>query len=262
MKDFEQYATFIEGTTGAYEREIADASEKVVKILNDWRYSDKGKDVKRQKEAERLKAVGENFTNLTKEAVFRFLKDFRITVPADGQDHSRDIDNALRVIQTLGNNIDERNIINVLEPLRGDFRSMKYVLDVLDQKCAAEGKNAFLTFRLSEYLGITDDMLEYMDSYEQIAQIASDLRGYSYTIEGETSAIRPIDPNNPESRPEITYRSRGGSFRTNVNYELYALPDRIRKAGELYAKAEGGFANLSKPRYQSDNDILKTFATH
>ena len=226
--NYEYYANAIETVTGSFNDEVQKVADKSAAIMLDWRLSDKGRAEKRDKAIAELDAVTKNLSAQVRNAAADFCRDYAIKMPSDGKDHTQEIDNALRVVSMLGEGMDERNLENILAPLKTDFASMKYVLDVLDQKT----KNGHYSFsvigKVAEYLGANERFSEYADLYNQIQFVATGNDCFSCNI------------------VSINYTGNDAGAAQNVSlrpmttYEVLCLPDVMRKAGQMYDDVKAG----------------------
>lgn len=133
-----------------------------------------------------------NMNNVFHEAIQHFCNDYAISLPSDGKDHSMDIQNALRIIQILGNSMDERNLNNIIEPLKGDYKALKTVLDVMRAKndslaaglAGMENRyNPTVTRIIDDYSGVNTYISDFRDTMDNIEAIRNSQAGYRYELE-------------------------------------------------------------------------------
>lgn len=245
-KNFEKYVAQVKGLNNLFSESVKRISEELNAKLTDWRLSEKGREEQRQKKIEELNAVCENMSNVFREAVRHFLTDYEISLPDDGEDHSKDIENALRVIEMLSFDLDTRNIDNILNPLRGNFRAMKTVLDVMRVKnesglsgLAAKGYRTEVMNKLMEYTGTNNRVNDFLEIMDNIGDILESPIGYrfEYGHMSNATVIEIVDI---------------------VPYSYLSCADWMKDAGELYAQLEKEFASLFDKHTPTDREMLES----
>ena len=227
IKNFEDYAKRVETFNSVFEGTVKEAADKMTKVSGDWRFSEKGKAEKKKELIAELNTNASNLTDIFKGAVKAFCDDFSIQLPEDGADHGKDIENALRVIDMLGFSLDEKNLANIVEPLKGSFRSMKMIFDIIDtkQKSALENGSS----------GFSTDVVSKLYNLKTVSENPGS--GYRFTI---TSY-----PNAPVTRIQAA-----------IPYEFLACADWMREVGEQYADLEGEFSSLFKDHVQTHEEMI------
>ena len=244
IKNFEDYAKRAETFNSVFEGTVKEAADNMTKVSGDWRFSDKGKAEKKRELIAELNTNASNLTDIFKGAVKAFCDDFSIQLPEDGADHGKDIENALRVIDMLGFSLDEKNLANIIEPLKGSFRSMKMIFDIIDtkQKSALEnGSSGFSTdvvSKLYSYMGINTSVMNYIDALNNLKTV-SETPGSGYRF------IITSYPNAPVTRIQAA-----------IPYEFLACADWMREVGEQYADLEGEFSSLFKDHVQTHEEMI------
>ena len=244
-KNYKQYAEQVNGCNRLFADEVKRAADETTKILTDWRYSEKGKEEKKQKALAELNATAENMTAVFKEAVKKFCDDFAVVLPEDGKDHSKDIENALKVIEMLGYGMDERNLDNIINPLRGSFRSMKTIVDVMEAKnknalagVAGVGYDAAIMGKLYEYMGINTRVNDYIDLFAHVEAIidnTGDRYRFNVTSMSNATVVTMVDV---------------------IPYSFLACADWMQQIGEEYAALEDEFSSLFKNHVPSDKELI------
>lgn len=245
-KNYEKYVAQVKALNVMFAESVKKASDELNEKLTDWRLSEKGREEQRQKKVDELNAVCENMNSVFREAVKRFLTDYAIGLPDDGIDHSKDIENALRVIDMLGFDLDVKNFDNIITPLRGNYRAMKTVLDVMRVKnesglsgIAMQHYNSAVMDKLDEYTGVNSRVTDFLEIMDNIADIVDSPVGYRF----ENSSI-----NNVVIVQFVDY----------IPYSYLSCADWMIKAGEMYAQLESDFTPIFKKHTPSDREMLES----
>lgn len=179
-KSYEKYAHQINGINQLWIDTVKQKADEITKSMADWRYyTEEAKHKIKVKKFADLKSIAQNFDNLIREGVRRFCAEYKIALPEDGTDHTADIENALRIIDMLGFDMNVDNLKNILSPLRGSFRSIKTVTDVMraKQESALSGLNpensysSEVMLMIDEFMGINTRINDYLSVYGSIEQI-------------------------------------------------------------------------------------------
>lgn len=248
-KDFKQYAEQVKGCNRLFEKAVKDAADNLTKITGDYRYSEKGKEEKKKEALADLNATADNMTAVFKEAVTKFCSDFAVVLPEDGKDHTKDIENALRIIDMLGFSLDEKNLANAVNPLRGSFRSMKTICDLLEAKnenglaaVAGEGYKPEIMRAMLDYMGINTRVNDYLHIFENIESIvAPDNTGDKYRFNVTSFSNAPVVTISPQ-----------------ISYNMLACADWMQEAGAMYADLEGEFSSLFTNHIATDKELIES----
>lgn len=251
-KKYEEFAVQVTGCNTLFQGEVKRQADTLNKINADWRYSPKGKEEQKKKVFDELQASADHLTKVFKEACSRFMAEYGITLPEDNKDHSLDIQNALKIIDLLGFDLDEKNVTNILNPLKGSFKNLKTILDVIRAKdqnesfVAAGVKNHYspeVMRVIDEVSGLNTDVYEYIEFIGNIQDIIDNPAGYRF--EAETVSNAPVTV-----------------IRDYIPYSFLACGDWMKEAGERYAILENQFSSLFKVHIPTDQemieDVLKT----
>lgn len=231
-KDVEQYATRIEEYNRLFEERVTEAANEATKAISDWRYSEEYRLKKKQEIIKHLVAEGENISKIFRETVNKFCDDFRIVLPEDGKDHKQEIENALKVIDMLGYSITESILSEIIRPLRGSFRNMKLILNILEAKnnglanAAGEGYSPDIIKRMYEFSGISSSVGEYLDLFERVEEIIN-VNGTGYGFE----EIKMSD----YGVVEIVSR---------IPYSFLSCAGWMRQLAQMYGRLEKEFADM------------------
>ncbi len=245
-KNFEKYAVQVKGLNTLFSESVKRVADELNEKLTDWRLSERGREEQRQKKVDELNAICENMTNVFREAVKHFLTDYAIGLPDDGEDHSKDIENALRVVEMLGFDLDVKNFDNIITPLRGNYRAMKTVLDVMRVKnesglsgIAMQHYSNDVMNKLDEYTGINTRVTDFLEIMDNIADIVDSPIGYRYEYNrfSNTTVIEIVDI---------------------IPYSFLSCADWMIEAGEMYAQLEEGFAALFRKHTPTDREMLES----
>lgn len=246
-KDFKQYVGIVKSCNGLFEKAVAEKADEATQIMGNYRYSEQGKEEKKKEALADLEKSADNMTGLFKEAVTNFCNDFAVVLPEDGKDHGKDIENALKIIDMLGFNLDRKNLANAINPLRGSFRSMKTVCDLLEVKhkngiAAGVGFAPEVMQDMLSYLGINTRVNDYLDIFGHIEDI--------------------IAPNNMGDKYRFTITSMSNApvvtISPQISYNMLACADWMQEAGEMYAELEGEFSSLFKAHIATDKELIES----
>ena len=251
-KKYEEFAAQVTGCNALFQSEVKKKADELNKINADWRWSPKGKEEQKKKAFDELQGTADNLTKVFKEAVSRFMAEYGVSLPEDNKDHSIDIQNALKIIDMLGFDLDEKNVTNILNPLKGSFKNLKTILDVIrakDQNGQPEVAGVKLHYSpevrrvIDEVSGLNTDVYEYIEFIGNIQDIIDNPAGYRF--EAETVSNAPVTV-----------------IRDYIPYSFLACGDWMKEAGERYAVLENQFSSLFKVHVPTDQemieDILKT----
>ena len=240
-KKYEEFAAQVTGCNTLFHGEVKKQADELNKINADWRWSPKGREEQKKKIFAELQASADNLTKVFKEACSRFLAEYGITLPEDNKDHSIDIQNALRIIDMLGFDLDEKNLNNILFPLKGSFRNMKTVVDVIRAKNQANGLDHYspeIMRTVDEASGLNTDVYEYLDFIANIQEIIDNPVGYRFEADNVGNA-------------PVTY------IREMIPYSFMACPDWMKEAGERYAVLEDQFSKLFTVHIPTDQEVIE-----
>ena len=231
-KNVEQYATRIEEYNRLFEERVTEAANEATKIMSDWRYSESYRLKKKQEVIKYLSAEAENISKIFRETVNRFCDDFKIVLPEDGKDHKQEIENALKVIDMLGYSLTESILSEIIRPLRGSFRNMRLILNILEAKnhdmaiAAGEGYSHDVIKRIHEFGGISSSVGEYLDLFECVGDIV-EANGADYGFD-------EIDVSNAKV-VEIIPR---------IPYSFLSCAGWMRQLAQMYGRLEKEFSDL------------------
>ena len=241
-KDYNKYVAQVKGMNELFAESVKKKANELNQKMTDWRYSERGREELKQKAYSELNAVCDNMNGLIREAVKHYCSDFTIALPDDGKDHATDIQNALRIIDMLGYNLDVKNLENILLPLRGSYRNMKTVLDVMRVKNEAASINTYspeVMAMVDEYTGINTHVSDFLDIMANIEQIIESPAGYRFEA-SQYSNMTLID---------IT---------DVIPYSFLSCPDWMQEAGKMYAELENTFSALFGNHVPTDREMIES----
>lgn len=242
-KNYEKYVTQVKGLNTLFSESVKRVADELNAKLTDWRLSEKGREEQKQKKTDELNAICENMNNVFREAVKRFLTDYAIGLPDDGEDHSKDIENALRVIEMLGFDLDVKNFDNIITPLRGNYRAMKTVLDVMRVKnesgLTMQHYNNAVMNKLDEYTGVNARVTDFLEIMDRIADIVDSPIGYRFENNriSNVTVIQIVDI---------------------IPYSFLSCPDWMTEAGEMYAQLEDEFIILFRKHTPTGREMIES----
>ena len=243
-KKYEEFAAQVTGCNTLFRDEVKRKADELNRINADWRYSPKGKEEQKKKVFNELQATADNLTKVFKEACSRFMSEYGIRLPEDNKDHSLDIQNALKIIDMLGFDLDEKNVSNILNPLKGSFKNLKTIIDVIRAKDQNGEAGAKLHYSpeimrvIDEVSGLNTNVYEYIEFIGNIQDIIDNPAGYQF--EAETVTNTPV-----------TY------IRDLIPYSFMACGDWMKEAGKEYAVLEDQFSSLFKVHVPTDQEMIE-----
>lgn len=246
-KKYEEFAAQVTGCHTLYQGEVKKYNDTLNKINADWRWSPKGKEEKKEAILAELQTTADNMTKLVKEACKRFMAEYGISLPEDNKDHSIDIQNALKIIDLLGFDLDVKNLNNILNPLKGSFRNMKTIVDVIrakDHNGQPEVPGVKLHYTpdvlrtLDEVSGLNTSVYDYLDFISNIQEIIDNPAGYRFEADSVGNA-------------PVTF------IQDVIPYSFLACPDWMKEAGEMYAVLENQFTGIFKTHIPTDQEMIE-----
>lgn len=244
-RNFTQYIEQVKQCNAIFTKAVREKQDELNKVLIDWRYSPKGKQEQKEKFYKDLNASAANMTGVFKEAVKHFCDDFRVVLPDDGKDHAKDVENALRVIDMLQYDLDEKNLDNIMRPLRQSYLSMKTIVDVLEAKhknagiIPGAGYAPKLMLKLYDYMGISTRVAEYLNIFGNIEDILKGQESYRYEVT-QYSNITTLE-----------------IFEV-IPYSFLACGEWMEKAGKLYGELETEFNALFTNHVPTDAEVIES----
>lgn len=248
IKSYEKYASQVKGFNAIFQETIKKKAQEINEKSSDWRLSPSGKQDAVKKIFDEISLICENMNNAFYEAVKGFCAEYVIVLPDDKKDHSTDIENALRVIEILGYNLDEKNLKNILEPLKGNYKALKTVLDVMRVKnetglsgfvAADNHYNGDVMQIIDEYSGINTSVSDLFMTMENIEAIPENKTGYGFDAGqvGDSTIFVVTD---------------------KIPYSFLACSDWMIEAGRGYESLQKELSTLFDTTPQPDKDILKS----
>jgi len=241
-KKYESYAEQVKGLNHIWIDTVKEKADALTQNMTRWNIlSEEGKQKLKSKEFEKLNTTGENLDKLVREAVKRFCAEYRIKLPEDGKEHGKDIENALRVIDMLGYNMNLDNLKNILSPLRGSYRSLKTVTDVMRVKqeaALADHDSSEVINTLDEFMGINTQIREYLSLFTNVEQILDSKATYAFECTSYSNAS------------VVTLMEQ-------IPYSYLSCPDWMIEAGEMYAELEEQISALFTAHVPTDKELVE-----
>ena len=247
MKEFEQYAGQARSCNKLFEEAITKASDEMHARLTDPRVSDFRKhEIVSEADAGVQKAA-ENYTNLMREVIDRFIAAYKVTPPEDGKDHSLDIQNALKVVDMLGYDLDVENLNNILAPLSGSYQSTKTVLDViLTKHWNTPVEHARFSAELIKAVEDKHDVVERCGEYNHLMNLIESARTAAYKATFPGTVVIPGEGLGTNS---INSGTAGGHWNSviiapTVPYDFLTVCDWMEQAGAARDEVVAEFKRL------------------
>lgn len=220
-KTYQEYKEKMIAFFAAHREAVIKGENSVNKIAVDKRFT----------EDYRMELIKEFRDAITKEnaewsdairgLVKQFCKEFSISFKEDNTDHAADIANALKVIEMCGENVPADLFRSVIEPLKGSYKALKIVNDVLVVKwsnaATAKAYEPKIRDIISDYMGSTAEINEYMERLKEIEAVAD------YPVLSEYGLVNTAV--NGAFRFEVQNKTR---------YSVDSLPHEIETVGKMY----------------------------
>jgi uncharacterized protein YqgV (UPF0045/DUF77 family) len=206
---------------------LKDITKNMMNVRTNKRYSDFGKE-------EMLKGMREEFTQKNKEqteklrdVIKRFCDAYGVTIPDDNKNHSAEIANVLQIIEICGMDLTVETLKTAIEPIKDSAKLLKMVRDILNTKKeqAPMGVKTYahdIFTTIDEYLGMTEDMLAYVNNLSVVSSLLDVEELVKYVITDDYS---------------YGVVSNGGyifGIRDVTSYPVICLGDNMMGIGKLY----------------------------
>ncbi|MCD8377361.1 MAG: hypothetical protein LUB59_01080 [Candidatus Gastranaerophilales bacterium] len=220
-KSYETYANKFKTLISEFEEETKKIENTANQIAIDRRFTDFG----RQEHITGLKADLEKlrveYTDILRGLVKQFCEEYAVSFSEDGADHGTDIANALKVIEMCGANITPDLFRSVVDPLKGSYKALKVISDVLtirwenqplDDKYDKEIRGIIL-----DYMGSDVEVNSYVEYLNDVKAVTD----YPVLLDYQLVNVGV----NGASRFEV---------RNQTRYSVCVLPDEIIRMGRMY----------------------------
>lgn len=162
-----------------------------------------------------------SFSDSIRKLIKEFCKKFNVSFKEDNTDHATDIANALKVIEMCGTGLTGDLFRQVLEPLKGSYKALKVINDVLVVKWSNPATAALyapeISTIISDYMGSNAEINEYVDRLKEIEAVSD------YPMLSEF---------------EIVNTAYNGALhfevRNKTRYSVGVLPDEMVAVGKMY----------------------------
>ncbi len=221
MKSYEDYANDIASIMEKQETEVKKIENAANQVAVDVRYSDYGREEHIKGLKSDLEGLNKDYSDNIRKTVKGFCNDYGVSFAEDGKDHGTDIANALQVIEMCGSGITPDLFRSVLEPLKGSYKALKIVNDVLSVKwenqAVGDRYDPKIREIIRDYIGSNEEVNDYVNYLNDIAEVIDMpiLTDYSLVNTGM----------NGVSRFEVQNKTR---------YAVEALPGEIKRLGGMY----------------------------
>lgn len=173
-----------------YVKSLKEIVKNMMDVKQNQRYSDFGKE-------ELLKNMRKEFADKNKgqneklrEVIRKFCDTYGVTIPDDGENHSADISNVLKIIDMCGVNLSAEILKTAIEPIKDSPKLLKMVGDVIDTKSKNTPLNAGsydtdIFNVLDEYQCRGSDMISYSNEFSNVESLLNDETLIDYRITDE-----------------------------------------------------------------------------
>jgi hypothetical protein len=246
--NYDKYAKQVQATMDLFETSVKESQDTINKIASDWRFSEKGKAKAREDVLTDLQKTADNLTNLVKEITKRFCNDYVVKLPNDGKDHSEDITNALKIIDMVGFNLTPEILNNVVEPLKGSYKHLKIINDILEARrpvgavADSIGYDSMIFQMMQEYMGVNTTVWEYIDLFSNIAEVVT------------TDSIRFRFVNDGVTRDNVSLTN----IVSAIPYSILCLGEWMVSAGKMYENLEHELSEVFKMYTPTDTEMIES----
>lgn len=220
-KSYDEYKEKMLIFFGAHREEATKIENRANEIAVSKLLSDYGRQEAISKLKAELDKINRDFSDSVRGLVKKFCKEFSVSFKEDNADHAADIANALKVIEMCGTGLTGDLFRQMLEPLKGSYKALKVINDVLIVKWSNPATAALyapeISTIISDYMGSNAEINEYVDRLKEI----------------ETVSDYP-----QLSEFEIVNTAFNGVFhfevRNKTRYSVGVLPDEMVAVGKMY----------------------------
>lgn len=250
-KTYETYAKRFYELMEAHERDVKEIENEANKVAVDKRRSDFG----RQEHVDNLKRdlgkLNAEISETLRGLVNQFCNEYDVNFAEDGKDHTTEIANALKIIDMCGVNITADLFRSAIEPLKGSYKALKMINDVLSIKWEKHNANTPEQYNpeireiIYDYLGTNEDVnsfVGYMNDVKAILEYPT-LVNYQLVNTGI----------NGVTRFEVQNCTR---------YSVGVLPDEIIRLGKMYETLSLKYPLLFSKYIPTAKDIVDDTANN
>lgn len=169
-------------------KELSDIVDSMMDVRKNPRYSEVGKEELMKGLREEFAKKNKDWSEALREIIQDFCDKYSVKVPDDGESHSVEVANVLKIIDMCGTDLSASILKTALEPVKNSGMVLKMISDVIDarQKSSATGgyKNEVLGL-LNDYLGMNAEMISYDDTMKSITSLLTRDELVSYSIQDD-----------------------------------------------------------------------------
>lgn len=220
-----------------FKKKMDDILKSMMGVKRNNRYTDIGK-------AEFLTEMRKEFAGLVKDqseqlrgVIKIFCNTYGVTIPDDGENHSPEVANVLKVIDLCGHSLDADTLRIALEPVKQSGKILKMIHNIINAKNVnflsngLEGFSHEIMTLLDEYIGVSGEILEYSDEFEKISVLQDAEILINYVIAedyqyGVSELLLVLQDRTP--------------------YSVLCLADNMMKVGQMYEIVSKEYPRLFK----------------
>ena len=169
-------------------KELTDIVDNMMAVRKNPRYSDIGKEELMKDMREEFANKNKAWTEALREVIQDFCNKYGVEVPDDGESHSVEVANVLKIIDMCGFDLSADILKAALEPVKNSGTVLKMISDVMytKQKTSSIGSyQSEVLDLLNDYLGMNNEMLTYSDTLESITSLLTRERLIDYSIQDD-----------------------------------------------------------------------------
>lgn len=220
-KSYDEYKEKMLIFFGAHREEATKIENRVNEIAVDKLSSDYAKQQAFTNLKTELAEQNASFSDSIRGLVKKFCKEFSVSFKEDNADHAADIANALKVIEMCGTGLTGDLFRQVLEPLKGSYKALKVINDVLVVKWSIPATAALyapeISTIISDYMGSNAEINEYVDRLKEIEAVSD------YPVLSEFEIV------NTAYNGALHFEVRNKTL-----YSVGVLPDEMVAIGKMY----------------------------
>lgn len=242
-KTYENYAKKVLIFFGTHREEASKIENTANLIAVNKRFSDYGRQEAISNLKSSLAELNTSFSDSVRGLVKKFCKEFSVSFKEDNADHAADIANALKVIEMCGTGLTGDLFHAVLDPLKGSYKALKVINDVLFVKWSNPTTAALyapeIRTIISDCMGSNSEINEYVDRLKEIEAVAN------YPVLSEY---------------EIVNTAYNGAFhfevRNKTSYSVGMLPDEMVAVGKMYEELAMKYPLMFANYIPTQEDII------
>ena len=219
-----------------FTQSLEEITQTMNKVANDERLTDKGKE-------QYYTALKNDFSKKVKEQsdairliVEKFCNKYKLEAPDDGESHTSDVANILKIIDTCGFSLTADILKTAIEPIKNSASQLRMIANILNAKNQSNSGASYgfeVTGLINQYLSIGvmgEESIAYEAAFGEVERVLQNESILSIKV-----AENWIDPNKMYIGDKLVYR-----IENNTPYDIFCLADNMMKVGQMYEEVYQG----------------------